>query len=52
MPYTEKQRKVLRAIEHGWKPKKAMKNVTPSKAATMLSHGTRKAGPAAKHLSK
>jgi hypothetical protein len=48
VPYSAKQEKTLRAIEHGWKPKGAFKNVSKGKAAQMLSHGKKKT--AAKHL--
>jgi hypothetical protein len=42
MPYSEKQRKVLQAIKHGWRPTGSFKNVSAGKAAKMLSHGTKK----------
>lgn len=41
MPYTKKQRSLLQAIKHGFKPKEAMKNVTPRAASRMLSHGSK-----------
>lgn len=42
MPYTEKQERLLQAIKRGFKPKEAMKGVTPGRAAEMLSHGAKK----------
>lgn len=45
MPFTEKQEHLLRAIKHGFRPKEAMKNVTPAKAAEMLSHGAKRRRP-------
>lgn len=42
MPYTARQEHLLRAIEHGFKPSHAMKNVSKSKAAKMLSHDNNK----------
>jgi len=46
MPYTPKQQKVLKAVAHGWKPKRAFKNVGRVKAEQMLNHSTKRSASA------
>jgi len=52
MPYTTKQADLLRAIKHGFKPDRAMSNVSKGAAARMLAHGKNKAPTAARHLAR
>lgn len=52
MPYTMKQEHLLQAIAHGFKPDKAMSNVSKAKAAEMLTHGAKKKKSASRALSE
>lgn len=36
MPWTEKQERYFRAVEHGWKPSKGKKKLSPQKAKELL----------------
>lgn len=47
MPWTEKQNKVFRAIEHGWKPPNTKKlnglrKLSPTKAGKMAHEGIKR----------
>lgn len=43
MPYTKKQNKVFRAIEHGWKPDKgSLASISQSEAAKMAAEGVKR----------
>ena len=41
MPWTKKQQKVARAVEHGWKPKGEAKGFTTSLAEKVLEESER-----------
>lgn len=44
MPWSPKFAKALRAIAHGWKPKKgSLKKISQAKAAAMAVEGVKKA---------
>jgi len=43
VPYTKKQNRVFRAIEHGWQPKKgSLASISQSEAAKMASEGIKR----------
>lgn len=43
MPYTEKQNRVFRAIEHGWHPDKgSLASISQDEAAKMASEGIKR----------
>jgi hypothetical protein len=53
MPWSEKQVRVFKAIEHGWKPSApGLRKLTPEQAGKMASEGVRTTDDAATALSK
>ncbi len=53
MPFSEKQIKTFRAIQHGWKPTApGLKDLSPRKAGQMADEGVRTTDDAATALAK
>ena len=38
MPYTKKQKRTIKAVARGWKPKKKSINMTKAAAKKMMKH--------------
>lgn len=53
MPWTPKQEKLFRAVEHGWEPPAASGiKISPKTAKKLLAHGKGRAAAQAKGLRK